>query len=71
MAREVNAAVIRHGNEHNARAWLAWHVAALYRSKKLPALKTMLWREKKRRQTWQEQLKIAELWQSLYDSGKK
>lgn len=64
MAREVTAAVNRHGSEHNARAWLAWHMAALQRSKKMPPLKTMMWREKKRRQTWQEQLHIAQLWQA-------
>lgn len=71
MAREVNAALVRHRNEHNARAWLAWHVAALYRAKKMPPLKKLMAQEKRRRQTWQEQLQIAQLWQALFDMGKK
>ncbi len=67
MAREIGAAVKHKKNEHNARAWLAWHVAALQRQKKLPPLQNLLTRERPRRQTWQEQLKIVELWQAVLD----
>lgn len=49
--------------EHNERAWLAWHVAALPRSKKFPKLEKMLLRTgKKPRQTWQEDLAVMERW---------
>jgi len=49
--------------EHNQRAWLAWHIAALQRSKKLPPLSKMQTSEAgPRRQTWQEQLAIAAQW---------
>lgn len=43
--------------EHNDRAWLAYHVAALQRMKKPPRLNTLLIK-RKRRQTWQEQFNI-------------
>jgi hypothetical protein len=44
--------------EHNSRAWLAWHIAALQRTKKLPTLRSMLAKEKPRAQSWQEQIEI-------------
>ncbi|MGE4339148.1 MAG: hypothetical protein AB7E55_24710 [Pigmentiphaga sp.] len=53
--------------EHNDRAWLAWHVAALQRADKLPKLKTLLHREKSQapqRKSWQEQLAIARQWET-------
>jgi len=71
LAREISAAIRRHANEHNARAWLAWHVAALQRSKKMPPLKRLMAQEKRRRQTWQEQLKMVELWQAVLGGEKK
>ena len=71
MTREVNASLVRHRNEHNSRAWLAWHVAALQRAKKMPPLKKLLAQEKRRRQTWQEQLQVVQLWQALFDMEKK
>jgi|GEM_PF-3143976 len=45
---------------------LAWHVAALSRAKKVPALKTLLAGEKpkSRRQTMDEQIAIAMAWTS-------
>jgi len=46
--------------EHNNRAWLAWHIAALSRAKKLPALKSLYTRDKPRVQTWQEQFAVME-----------
>jgi hypothetical protein len=55
--------------EHNQRAWLAWHVAALHRAKKLPTLKSMLARDKPRAQSWQEQSNILASW-SLAHNGK-
>ena len=32
--------------EHNERAWLAWHIAALTRAKKLPKLETLMHRRR-------------------------
>lgn len=42
--------------EYNERAWLAWHVAALSRTKQLPKLEKMLAGREPRRKSWQEQL---------------
>lgn len=48
---------------HDERAWLAWHVAALTRTKKLPKLHTLLAKKpSKRRQGWQEQMQIMDMW---------
>ena len=47
--------------EQRARAWHAWHVVALDRTKRLPPLKSLLGPAKPERkaQTWQEQARIA------------
>jgi len=47
--------------EQRARAWLAWHIVALDRTKRLPPLKDLLGpaRKPKEPQTWQEQMRIA------------
>ena len=50
MGREIGAVAKRLRNEHNARAWLAWHIAALQRQKKLPPLKNLQMRERPRKQ---------------------
>jgi hypothetical protein len=44
----------------NQLAWLAWHIAALSRAKRLPKLQTMLVKKPSTRikQTWQQQLAI-------------
>jgi hypothetical protein len=49
--------------EHNNRAWLAWHIVALDRSKRLPKLQSMMARRQSRsRQSWQEQQRIMGQW---------
>jgi hypothetical protein len=51
--------------EQNDRAWLAWHIEALARSKKLPKLNEMMHdapRTPARRQTVEEQIAIAHRW---------
>jgi hypothetical protein len=55
---------LRRTREHNERAWLAWHVEALHRAKKLPKLDALLAKEQRapRRQTWEEQLAIMQDW---------
>lgn len=51
---------------HNERMSLAWHVAALMRTKKLPKLERLLLRAtKKTQQTWQEQLAVMERWAAV------
>lgn len=55
MKRDAEAA-------HNQAAWLAWHVAALSRQKKLPKLGTLLAKRKpKRRQTPDEMLAMCKM----------
>jgi len=49
----------RREREHNERAWLAWHIAALQRQKKLKPLKDLLIKPRSRkRQTPAEQKAI-------------
>lgn len=46
--------------EHNDRAWLAWHIAALSRIKRMPKLDRMMLRPTKEKpQTWEQQLQIV------------
>jgi hypothetical protein len=58
---------------HNRTAWLAWHVAALSRAKKLPTLKSMMVSKKQpqRRQTWQEQMAVMDQWAAVMRAVKK
>lgn len=52
--------------EQNARAWLAWHIPALYRAKKLPPLRRMMVRERDRKpQSPEQMLMIAKQWTLL------
>ena len=48
-------------NQHNEHAWMAWHIAALHRAKKMPHLNLLLVRKPKPqpidpRQRMQEQI---------------
>lgn len=53
--------------EHNEFAWVAWHVAALQRVKKLPKLEKFLSKRKKReRQTSKQMRKIIEMHHALH-----
>ncbi len=38
----MDGAAVRIRNEHNARAWAVWHVAALGRAKTIPPLRRLL-----------------------------
>lgn len=64
LAVHMEGAGARLRHEHNARAWLAWHIEALSRTKRLPKLKDLTIQPKanKRPQSWEEQLRIANLW---------
>lgn len=50
--------------DHNANAWLAYHTAALTRlpPKRFPKLSALQHRPRVQRQTWQEQLAIAQMY---------
>lgn len=49
--------------EHNERMQIAWHVAALQRSKKMPKLKTLLAKvAEPKKQSWQEQMAVMDMW---------
>lgn len=66
--REISAildgAAKRLRREHDERTWLAWHIAALQRAKKLPKLETMMSRKssRKNRQSVDEQIAVARAW---------
>lgn len=51
---------------HRDRGWHAWHVAALYRAKKLPKLTELTGEPKKKGrkkpQKWEKLLAIAKAW---------
>lgn len=68
--REVAACIEERGEadrlEHNDRAWMAWHIAALSRMKKLPKLKDLFLKPLRaqpvRPQTPEEQLAVWKQW---------
>lgn len=49
IAREMSATLNRLTREQNDRAWMAWHVAALGRAKKMPKLHELQMGKKRRR----------------------
>ena len=53
----------------NDRAWLAWHIAALSRAKRLPRIERLLGRRERPQQTWQQQLAIAHQWAAVTTPG--
>ena len=61
--------------EYNARAWLAWHTAALVRAKpsRFPKLRDMMLDEpgRRRRQSVDEQVAIAKAWHAAFIAGRK
>lgn len=64
MTTIASATNRRREQEHNDRAWLAWNIAALGRAKRFPALKALqvdVGGRRRRGQSWQEQLRIAQM----------
>ena len=57
----ADGAVARLEAEHNRFAWHAWNSAALARQRRLPPMRSLMIRRRKRRQTWQEQRDIARM----------
>lgn len=60
----LKGAAARIQREQDNRAWLAWHIEALSRTKKLPALEKMMGSKKRRsrRMTADEMVAMAHLW---------
>lgn len=54
--------------EHNDRAWLGWHIAALMRAKKLPKLEDLMHRGRARsvKQTPEQMLGIVKMLNAAY-----
>jgi phosphohistidine phosphatase SixA len=68
----IEAAAKRNEREHFGRVWLAWHVAAFHRVKKLPKLEKLLVSKTTRpRQTWRQQLAVMEAWAAAREKAKK
>jgi len=62
----MKARAARLMRDHNELAWLAWHVEALRRTKKIPPLRKLQTREQQRpRQSPQQMLAIAKQWTLL------
>lgn len=61
----LDGATSRLKHEQNDRAWLAWHIEALARAKKMPKLAEMMHgapKKPNRPQTVEEQIAIAHRW---------
>jgi hypothetical protein len=61
VVRIAMAARHRLENEHNGRAWLAWHIAVLPKQRRMPRLDTLTVKRSVRSQTWQEQMTICRM----------
>jgi hypothetical protein len=65
MADTVSDRVAVLNREHDNRAWLAWHIVALSKPKRLPKLSKLLAPKKhepKKPQSWQQQWAIMNQW---------
>jgi hypothetical protein len=68
LAIAMNGKLRAARRDHNQRAWLAWHIAAMGRAKKIPRLASMLAKEKPRQQSWQEQQMILASWSVAHNA---
>lgn len=49
--------------EQNGLAWLAWHIEALHRSKRMPKLENMMVADRRRRRQTPEEMKaVLRMW---------
>lgn len=64
MLAVIEGVAARLAREHDERAWAAWHIAALTRTKKFPELKKMISGSAgaKPRQDWKSQEAILSGW---------
>jgi hypothetical protein len=68
----IEAAAKRAERDHFGRVWLAWHIAAFQRLKKLPKLESLMVSKTSRpRQTWRQQLAVMEAWAAAREKAKK
>jgi hypothetical protein len=66
----IEAAAKKFEREHNARVWLAWHIASLQRMKKLPDIKRMYLNNTSRpQQTWRQQLSVFSEWVAKHNAA--
>lgn len=70
VALAMDAKAAAHRDEHNGRAILAWNIAALSRMKRLPKPDTLFVRERKPKQSWQEQFALMQQWQRAQERRK-
>ncbi|MET3662503.1 hypothetical protein [Aquamicrobium ahrensii] len=68
----LKGAAARLTREQDGRAWVAWHIEALARTKKLPTLKSMQSGKplKRRRMTPNEMISMAHLWTAATTMGR-
>lgn len=65
----TEAAAKKFEREHNSHAWLAWHIAAMSRTKKLPPLSKLIIKQTaKPRQTWRQQLGVMAEWAGKHNN---
>lgn len=58
----MEAATERRTLEHNDRAWLAWHIAALQRATRLPGLDRLKAKKQTAPEHWEKQLADLKSW---------
>jgi hypothetical protein len=59
MLALMTAARRRLDHIHNENVWLAWHIAALDRQKRLPRMQSLMNERRRKPQTWREQMSIC------------
>jgi hypothetical protein len=67
MELSFKAAALRRRRDHNDRAWLAFHIAAFQRVKKIPKLDKLMIKERIV-QPWHEQMAIMDAWASAIEA---
>lgn len=70
LKAHLDGASKRLAREHDARAWLAWHTAALPRAKKFPKLSDLQTKKPARQKTLAEQQAIAMAWHRAINARK-
>lgn len=53
---------MRQEKEHNARAWLAYHIAALSRTERMPRYEKLLMKQAAKPADWEKQLANLKAW---------
>lgn len=65
----MEAAAKKFEREHNSRAWMSWHIAAMSRMKKLPPLTKLIMKQTiKPRQTWRQQANVMSEWATKHNA---